>query len=71
MAKPHRLSELEKASGEPLDTLIPRVVNEKASQKAAAKELNLAESTVSDWLRKNGYKPVTQWVKQCSSGGAA
>lgn len=70
MAKPHRLSELERQLSEPLDTLIPRVVNAKASQKAAAKELGLAESTVSDWLRKNGYRAVTQWVK-CSTGTGA
>jgi len=70
MAKPYRLDELEKTVGEPLDSLIPRIVNEKGSQKVAAKALNVAESTVSLWLRQNGYTVKKQWVK-CSGGGAA
>lgn len=71
MAKRYQLDRLAREKGEPLDSLIPRTVNAKASQKAAAKELGLAESTVSDWLRKNGYVAKTQWVKQNECGGAA
>jgi hypothetical protein len=74
MARPHRIEELEKEFGEKPDTLIPRVVNEKSSQKAAARELNVAESTVSLWLRQNGYVAKKQWVKDgqtlCNKHGA-
>jgi DNA-binding NtrC family response regulator len=75
MARPHRLSELEKEMGESPESFIPRVVNEcNGNQAAAAKKLGVAHSTVNLKLREYGYKPVTRWVKEghkCGGGGAA
>jgi phage antirepressor YoqD-like protein len=69
------LAGLSEREGEPLETLIPRIVNEEGSQKVAAKRLNVSEMTLSDWLRKNGYIVIKKWIKpgeqhQCSEQGA-
>lgn len=62
MAKPHRLKEVEQEVGN-LEDVIPRLVNTLGSQKLAAIELGVSESTVCKWLKENGYAPVIVYRK--------
>lgn len=62
MAKSHRLQEVEKERGRPLEEIIPPLVNI-GGQRRAADELGLSQATISNWLRDNGYKPIIQYVK--------
>ena len=42
--------------GEPLDTLIKRIVETHGTLLGAAKELDVARNTIRNWLHDNGYK---------------
>lgn len=57
----NRLKELESKYGS-LEEIIPRLVNE-GGQKMAASVLNVSQSTVSVWLKENGYRPVIIYRK--------
>lgn len=59
----YKLKELEREHGVPLDVLIPQILNELGTQKAAAEALNVAHSTVTKWCKENGYVQRVQWVK--------
>jgi hypothetical protein len=62
MAKSHRLKEVEKERGQPLEQIIPPLVNI-GGQRHAADQLGLSQATISNWLRDNGYRPIIQYVK--------
>lgn len=62
MARKDRLKEIEKQRG-PLDTVIPPLVNELGSQKAAAEKLGVSQSAISLWLKLNKYRAVTNYVR--------
>lgn len=65
MAKRNKLLELEREKGD-LDTVIPPLVNF-GGQKHAAEVLGTTQATISLWLKKNGYKPTTQYTKHIES----
>jgi sugar diacid utilization regulator len=55
----------ERFKGEPLETLLPRLVKEKGSIHAAAAELDVAPNAVGYRMKKMGYTPVrakSEWV---------
>jgi len=62
MARKDRLKEIEKEQG-PLETVIPPLVNRLGTQKAAADSLGVSQSSISLWLKINGYRPIIQYVK--------
>jgi len=62
MPTKYRLSEIEKERGS-LHTVIPALLEKLGTQKAVADELKVAPSTVSLWLRENGYVPITRYVR--------
>ena len=62
MARSHRIQEVEKERGQPLEEIIPSLVNI-GGQRHAADALGLSQATISNWLRDNGYKPIIQYVK--------
>lgn len=64
MAKRNRLLEVEQERGEPMDQLIPQLLNRLGSQKAVADELGLSQATISEWLKENGYVSKTIYVKE-------
>lgn len=63
MAKPNRIRELEEKHGD-LSQVIPRLVNQVGSVKEAAKRLGVSDSTLSVWLKKNGYRLITVCLKE-------
>lgn len=52
---PSKLKELESIHEEPLETLIPRTIEECGSVLAAAKKLNRPQQSIDWWLARNGY----------------
>ena len=64
MAKRNRIPEVEQERGVPIDQLIPDLLNRLGSQKAVADELGLSQTTISTWLKENGYVPKTVYVKE-------
>lgn len=70
MAKPHRLKELEEVYGD-LNNVIPTLLEKhQGSQKEVANQLGVSSATISNWLNKNHYIPVTKYIKkepQCSN----
>lgn len=67
MATPYRLEEVEQEQGQPLDVLIPTLLLELGSQKAAADYLGLSQASISTWLKDNGYVSKTVWEKVSSN----
>lgn len=67
MAKPNRLQELEQEHHTPLAQLIPQTVNTLGTQQAAAAALGISQTTISTWLKENGYAPKTIYVKKGES----
>lgn len=65
MATRNKLLKLEEEKGD-LNTVIPPLVNA-GGQKLAAQELGTTQATISLWLKKNGYKPVTVYQKEPGS----
>jgi len=63
MATPYRLQEVEQEYNVPLDVLIPSLVNELGSQKAAADKLGISQATISTWLKENSYVQKVTYVK--------
>lgn len=62
----NKLAELEKQHGS-LDLLIPNIVNESGSQKAAAARLGLSQSTVGKWLSDHGYVLKLVYVRSSTN----
>lgn len=58
-----RLEEVEQEQGQPLDVLIPALLQELGSQKAAADYLGISQASISQWLKANGYQSKTVWEK--------
>lgn len=56
-----RMQQIEKAHGA-LEEIIPRLVNQ-GGQKMAAEILNVSQSTISVWLKDNGYKAFIVYRK--------
>lgn len=54
---PSKLHEIAKEHGEPLETLIPRVIEEEGSVNAATQKLGLSGTNIINWwLMKNGLR---------------
>lgn len=66
MGKRYKLRDIEQATGKPLEQVIPPLVNSMGSAKDAAKRLGVSDGTIITWLRENGYRRITQYVKQHS-----
>lgn len=63
MAKRYRLPEIEQEHNQPLDQLIPNLINETGSQKATAMLLGVSQATISMWVRDNGFVLKTICIK--------
>lgn len=57
-----RLPEISTERNEPLDTLIPRVIEDKGSILRAAMELGVAPTTIRYWLARNGLEVKVRQV---------
>lgn len=62
MPRPNKIEEVAKQRGKPADSIVLPLVN-KGGQKLAAYHLGVTQSTVSDWLRDNGYVSRIFWQK--------
>jgi hypothetical protein len=62
MAKPYRLRDLEAQYGD-LHKVIPKLVNE-GGQQYAAFQLGVSISTISSWLKDNGYIQKVEYVRK-------
>jgi len=62
MARPNKLKEIEKARGKPLEQIIPPLVN-RYGQEETARQLNVSQTTISDWLKDNHYINRPMWLK--------
>lgn len=62
MAKRFRLREIEHVHGDLHRVIVPLV--NRGGQALAARELGVAQATISAWLKANGYVQVVQYVKQ-------
>lgn len=56
MARPNRTLEVEKEHGEPLETLLPRVLNETGNMKDAAIKLGMAFDTLYRHCKRLGIE---------------
>lgn len=56
----NKLAKLEAKSGKPLAEIIPPMANSHGVV-GAADQLKLSPSTISKWLKDNGYRPRTIW----------
>lgn len=65
LARPYKIPELEDRHGD-LHKVIPPLAN-KHGQNEAARILGISQSTVSHWLKSNGYKQIRQWVKDAQT----
>lgn len=64
MAKPNKLLDIERERGD-LHQVIPALVNQNNGlQTVAARILGVSAVTISLWLKKNGYRPVTRWERE-------
>lgn len=54
--------EQEKLGGEPLETALPRMVNELGRQKTAQR-LDVSDSTIDYWMLRMGYRPQRTYTK--------
>lgn len=64
MARPYRLQEVEQEHEIPLEQLIPDLLSRLGSQKAVADHLGLSQTTISTWLKDNGYISKIIYVKE-------
>lgn len=62
MAKPYKLRDLESQYGD-LHKVIPKLVNQ-GGQQFAAFQLGVSISTVSTWLKDNGYIQKVEYVRK-------
>lgn len=62
MPRKDRLPEIEREHGEPLETLIPRVLNEHGSMELAAQELGVHPNTILRWCKRNGVERRIQYI---------
>lgn len=62
LAKPYRIKELESRLGN-LHEVIPQLVN-LHGQAEAARLLGLSQTTVSQWLKVNGYRQKIEYVRE-------
>jgi len=62
VAKPNRIKELEKEFGEPATVVIPRAVKESGSVADACVKLNLSNTALYYWAKRNGYITRRRWV---------
>lgn len=58
-----RRVDVEQEQGQPLDVLIPTLLQEMGSQKAVADYLGISQASISIWLKDNGYQAKTIWEK--------
>jgi hypothetical protein len=61
LARRHRIKELEQKHDN-LESLIVALVNA-GGQAAAARELKVTQATISQYLKRNSYRPKTIYIK--------
>lgn len=57
---PGKLKLIEQEYNEPLETLIPRLIQEEGAIYRAAARLGVAPFTLSNWLKNNRFRAVTR-----------
>lgn len=57
-----RLKNIAQDYNEPLEVLIPRMITEEGSIHKAAIRLGVYPNAIQYWMKKNGYRLVTQQV---------
>jgi hypothetical protein len=62
MNTPGKLKAISEELGEPLESLIPRVISEEGSILQTAVRLGVAPNTIQNWLKNNGYRIETRQV---------
>lgn len=63
MPKPYQLKKIERDRGA-LEKVIPELLNKyNGQQNQVARELGVSGSTVSTWLRVNGYRRIVRWER--------
>lgn len=62
LATPHKLRQIERERGN-LQKIIPSLVNQKG-QSGAALILGVSTSTISQWLKANGYRQKITYEKE-------
>jgi hypothetical protein len=62
MAKPGRMKEIEQEWGEPLEILIPRLLNEHSSMPKVAQVLGIGFANFYAWCQENGIEKSVQWT---------
>jgi hypothetical protein len=71
---PRKLQIIAKEQGEPLDTLIPRLIEEYGTVYKVAVHLGVYPNTIRNWLMRSGYqqrkRPASVWVKEPESRNA-
>lgn len=60
MARPYRMREIAREQGEPLVTLVPRVLNETGTIRAAALRLGVSPRNLYRWCKRNRVEKVTR-----------
>lgn len=66
MPKRVNWDQLETEHGD-LQTAIPKLLNKFGSQQEVAEKLEIAPSTLSEWLRRHKFVRKMQWVKDQAS----
>jgi hypothetical protein len=64
MARPYRMKEIEQEWGEPLETLIPRLLNEHKTVSAVAHILRVSDKHLFLWCQKNNVVKEFTWIKR-------
>lgn len=67
MPMPNKLQKQAIERGEPLETLIPRLLDELGTMYAVAVDLGVYPNTILNWLNKNNYRYNTKkkaWMKK-------
>lgn len=62
MARPNRMAEIEREYGEPLETLIPRLLNELGSMPLVAAHIGVSFHSLYLWCKANGVEKQVSWV---------
>jgi len=58
------MKQIETEQGEPLSTLIPRLLNEKGSIPAVARVIGVADRTLFMYCKRNGIRKRVVWFNQ-------
>lgn len=74
MATPNRLEAIAQEKDEPLEKMIPRLLEELGTMYLVAVELKVYPNTILGWLKRNHYRydvPSKKWVKKSGEDSQA